>query len=128
MNQLKQFGSYGIGNNQSNVPLGLCCHGDYLYICDHSNRRIQILTLDFECVSTIKLDDPNPFRVQISETTIGVASNEATFCFDLKSRTLKYNHNYMEHLILIILIQHFMVQIINKRNVISLIQMEILNE
>ena len=94
LNKLKKFGFLGAGNNQSNSPFGLCCRGDYLYVCDFSNRRIQILTLDFEYVNTIQIDGDYPRRVQLSETTIGVASNEATFCFDLKSRTLKYNHNY----------------------------------
>ena len=47
LNQLKQFGSEGEENNQLNAPLGLCCHGDYLYVCDCDNNRIQILTLDF---------------------------------------------------------------------------------
>ena len=53
LNQLKQFGSQGTGNNRLNNPHGLCCHGDYLYICDYGNMRIQILTLDFDYVKTI---------------------------------------------------------------------------
>ena len=41
--------------------------------------RIQILTLDLEYSNTIKLDG-FPWRVQTSETTIGVSCNhEATF-------------------------------------------------
>ena len=47
LNKLKQFGSLGASNNSLNYPRGLCCHGDYLYICDYLNKRIQILTLDF---------------------------------------------------------------------------------
>ena len=43
LNKLKQFGSWGAGNNQFNYPRDLCCHGDYVYICDRSNKRIQIL-------------------------------------------------------------------------------------
>ena len=42
LNQLKQFGSNGVGNNQLKYPRGLCCHGDYVYICDWDNKRIQI--------------------------------------------------------------------------------------
>ena len=48
LKKLKQFGSNGMGNNQLNYPLGLCCHGDYFYICDRDNKRIQILTFDLE--------------------------------------------------------------------------------
>ena len=71
-----------------NYPNGLCCHGDYLYICDSDNKRIQILTLDLEYSNTIQLDGL-PIRVQTSETTIGVSFyGGATFFFDLKTRAL----------------------------------------
>ena len=93
LNRLKQFGSKGDGNNRLDFPLGLCCHGDYLYVCDYSNSRIQILTLDFDYVSTIKLYGILPHRVQISNTTIGVACDKATFFYDLDSKELKYKHD-----------------------------------
>ena len=93
LNQLKQFGSNGTGNNQLNAPVGLCCHGDYLYICDYGNKRIQILTLDFEYVNTIPLDGNTPRRVEISNTTIGVSCDQATLFYDLVSKGLKYKHN-----------------------------------
>ena len=70
----------------------MCCHGDYLYVCDERNERIQILTLDFDYVSTIQLDD-QIWRVQISNTTIGVSCVEATLFHDLVSKALKYRHN-----------------------------------
>ena len=98
LNQLKKFGSYGAGINQLNFPEGLCCHEDYLYICDRDNRRIQIFTLDFEYVSTIKIDCDRPRRIQISEKTIGVSCVEATFFYDLKSKILKYKYNYATNL------------------------------
>jgi len=94
LNKLTQFGSQGAGNNQFNYPWGLCCHGDYLYICDYNNKRIQILTLDLEYSNSIQLDDL-PLYVQTSETTIGVSCGGATFFFDLKTRALKFKHvNY----------------------------------
>ena len=93
LNQLKQFGSQGAGNNQLQYPRGLCSHGDYLYICDYDNNRIQILNLDFEYVNTIHLDGHRPYRVQISNTTIGVTCREGTFFYDLITKELKYTHN-----------------------------------
>ena len=93
LNKLKQFGSFGAGNNQFNYPRGLCCHGDNLYVCDKWNKRIQILNLDLEYSSTIQLDD-YPRRVQTSETTIGVSCDGgATLFFDLKTRELKFKHD-----------------------------------
>ena len=94
LNQLKQFGSLGAGNDKLNNPRGLCCHGDIFYICDWGNKRIQILTHDFCYVNTIQLDGLYPLRVRTSETTIGVSvSGGATFFFDLKTRALKHKHN-----------------------------------
>ena len=93
LNELKQFGSEGVGNNQLSYPFGLCCYGDYVYICDRGNKRIQILTLDFEYVNTIQLDSHNPIRIQISNTTIAVSCDEATLFYNLVSTALKYKHN-----------------------------------
>ena len=93
LNKLNQFGSYGLGNNQLNYPHGLCCHGDYVYICDRDNRRIQMLTFDLEYSNTIELDGLKPLRVQTSETTIGVSCVGATLFYDLKTRALKCRHN-----------------------------------
>ena len=73
-------------------PHGLCCRGDFLYIGDRGNNRIQILTLDFDLVNTIQLDG-YPYRVEISNTTIGVACDKATLFYDLVSNELKYKHN-----------------------------------
>ena len=93
LNQLKKFGSEGEENNQLNYPWDLCCQGDFLYICDHHNKRIQILTLDFDYVNTIQLDGNHPGRVQISNTTIGVSCDEVTLFFDLVSKAFKYKHD-----------------------------------
>ena len=72
-------------------PCGLCYQGDYFFVCDYYNKRIQILTLDFEYVKTIPLDD-SPFRVEISNTTIGVSCDQSTLFYDIASKALKYKH------------------------------------
>ena len=79
-------------NTRLNDPSGLCCHGDYLYICNSGNNRIQILTLDFDYVSTIEIDGC-PRRVQISNTTICVICERVIFFYDLVSKALKCKHN-----------------------------------
>ena len=97
LNLLKKFNltENGLGYDQRCYPEGLCCHEDYLYICDAKNKRIQILTLDLEYVNTITIyRQLFPNRIQISKTTIGVSCKDATLFFDLKSRTLKYTYNY----------------------------------
>ena len=92
LNKLKQFGSEGAGKNQLYYPLGLCCHGYYLYIYDNQNKRIQILTLDFDYVNTIQLNGHSPYFVQTSKTAIGVSCETATFFYGLKTRALKHNN------------------------------------
>ena len=52
---------------------------------------VVILTLDFEYVNTIQLDD-RPYRVQISNTTIGVSCHNMTLFNDLVTKALKYKH------------------------------------
>ncbi len=98
LQQLKQFGSRGSGNNQLDYPIGLCCHEDYLYICDYFNQRIQIFTHDLEYSNTIQLDD-RPFRIQISETTIGISCFQATLFYDLKTKTLRKKYNFVVNMI-----------------------------
>jgi len=92
LNQLNQFDSHGAGYNQFNYPRGLCCHGDYVYVCDYWNKRILLLTLDLEYSNSIQLDGC-PFDVQTSETTIGVSCARQTVFFDLETRALKFKHN-----------------------------------
>ena len=94
LNQLKQFGSQGAGNTQFDNQNDLCFHDDYLYVCDTYKKRIQVLTLDFDYISTIRIDFDSPYKIQISKTTIGVSCNNRILFFDLKSRTLKFEHQY----------------------------------
>ncbi len=35
------FGSFGIDRGKFNGPLGLVCHNDFLFVCEHDNHRIQ---------------------------------------------------------------------------------------
>jgi len=50
---LSSFGSYGTGDGQFNIPISICSDGQYLFIADHLNHRIQKFTLDGEFVSKI---------------------------------------------------------------------------
>jgi hypothetical protein len=68
-------------------------------------KRIQVLTLDFEFISTIN-SNGKPRRIQISSTRIAVSCNQATYFYDLHTETLKsqfddgtYNINYIDSII-----------------------------
>ena len=60
-----------------------------LYVCDLRNERIQILSLDFDYVDTIKLDYI-PRSIKISDSTICIAGEDGTLYFyDFKNKELK---------------------------------------
>jgi sugar lactone lactonase YvrE len=90
LNLIKSFGgTKGKGNNQFYFPDGLSCKEDLLYVCDLRNERIQILSLDFEYVDTIKLDYI-PRSIKISDSTICIAGEDgALYFYNLKNKELK---------------------------------------
>ena len=69
-----------------------------MYICDSDNKRIQILTIDFEYISTIPLVDDTPYIIQISETTICVSCLKWTLFYDLETRNFKFQYDYTDNL------------------------------
>lgn len=50
---LSYFGSFGTNDGQFNVPVSICSDGQYLFIADYQNHRIQKFTLAGEFVSKI---------------------------------------------------------------------------
>jgi NHL repeat. len=50
---LSYFGSYGTNDGQFNTPVSICSDGQYLFIADYQNHRIQKFTLDGEFVSKV---------------------------------------------------------------------------
>jgi hypothetical protein len=73
LNRIKKVGGQQCRDWQYmfKLPGGLCCHENYVYLYDSTNRRIQIFTLDLDYVDTIKIEY-HPQGIQISESTIGV--------------------------------------------------------
>lgn len=50
---LSYFGSYGTEDGQFNLPISICSDGEFLFIADYQNNRIQKFTLDGSFVSKI---------------------------------------------------------------------------
>ena len=85
---VKSFGSKGTNNESLWVPTGICCFGDSLYICDCNNKRIQILDLDLNYISTMGLDYC-PHTIKVSSETIGICGyNETINFYDLITKNL----------------------------------------
>ena len=52
-NQLKVIGKCGIGNGEFNDPRGVAVIGDYVFVCDKNNHRIQVFSRELEFVKVI---------------------------------------------------------------------------
>ena len=89
LNIIKTFGSEGDGMDQFRYPCTICCQNEYLFVSDYNNKRIQILTLDFNYVDTIQLDF-HPKSIALSRTTIGIyCYKNGIYFYDLKTKILK---------------------------------------
>jgi hypothetical protein len=91
LNLIKSFGKKGSRGNEFAEPAGLCCKDDYLYVCDHLNKRIQILSLDFEYIDTIKLNY-RPCYIRILDSTIFISGMDELCFYDLNTNELKKNY------------------------------------
>ncbi len=50
---ISYFGSSGTGDGQFNLPISICSDGQYLFVVDYGNHRIQKFTLSGEFISKI---------------------------------------------------------------------------
>ena len=91
LNILKTFGSKGSGMDQFNCPCTIFCQNEYLFVSDHVNKRIQILTLDLKYFDTIQLNF-GPRSIAVSSTTIGISETDKIFFYDIKTKNLKKEH------------------------------------
>ena len=41
---IRKFGTRGNGQGQFDSPSGICIDGDNVYVCEHQNKRVQVLT------------------------------------------------------------------------------------
>lgn len=99
LNRLKKVSRTNIENTEYlfELPNGLCCYEDCLYVCDLCNRRIQIFTLDLNYEDTIFFERYHPRGIQISDSTIGVSCEEAILFYDLKTRALKHEYTFSSY-------------------------------
>ena len=92
LNIKKIFGSKGSGVDQFNYPFTIFCKNEYLFVSDHANKRIQILTLNLEYHDSIQLDF-DPVSIAVSSTTIGIHGNDNTCFYDIKTKILKKKYS-----------------------------------
>ena len=78
---IRTFGSEGSGNGQFNNPRGICISpdGEYLYVADSSNNRVQVLRAsDGECIRIID-EVPGHFN---SPSFVCLSHNDTLFVTD----------------------------------------------
>ena len=81
---IQQVGTPGSGEGQFKNPRGIAIHntnGD-IYICDHSNNRIQIFSNDYSYKSQFGMSIlKSPTDIQLTKDTIFVLSNQNPFLY-----------------------------------------------
>ena len=97
LNFIKYFGSFGGSNSSYQFfhPLGICFKNEYFYVCDSTNKRIQKFNQDLVFVNSLETKY-NPFRVQVSNSMIVVASETRVYFYDLNSLVVckEYSHDF----------------------------------
>lgn len=91
-NQLKMCGNkYGHNEHQFAHPGGICYYNNYLYVCDYSNHRIQILTKNLEFVTSFQIG-LQALQIKIINNTACIRCNRGTISFyHLKTFKKKFN-------------------------------------
>ncbi|KAI6660280.1 Tripartite motif-containing protein 3 isoform X2 [Oopsacas minuta] len=94
-NFIKQIGTRGSGKGQFNSPYGIAIsidNGD-IYVCDHSNNRIQIFSQDYSYKSQFGIGIvESPVDIQLTKDTIFVLSNYKPFLY-----SFNYNLNQVQN-------------------------------
>ena len=88
LNILKKCANFGDNNFEFKNPMCLTADDDKLYVCDHGNSRILVLSLDFELIELIKLLD-KPISLKILNDTLCFSCSYHTYFYDLKSKKFK---------------------------------------
>ena len=94
---LKQIGTPGSGNGQFNNPRGIAINesNDDIYVCDYSNKRIQIFSKDYSYKS--QFGNPiinSPSDIQLTKDNIYILSHQNPFLF-----IFNYDYQYMKNTI-----------------------------
>ena len=94
---LKQIGTPGSGYGQFKNPRGIAINAfnDDIYVCDLSNKRIQIFSKDYSYKS--QFGNPlinSPFDIQLTKDNIYVLSHQNPFLF-----IFNYNYQYLRNII-----------------------------
>ena len=94
---LKQIGTTGSGDGQFKNPRGIAINAfnDDIYVCDLSNKRIQIFSKDYSYKS--QFGNPiinHPSDIQLTKDNIYVLSHHNPFLF-----IFNYNYQYLKNII-----------------------------
>ncbi len=88
---LENICEFGNNSGDLNSPHGIAIANDLLFVCDRGNKRLQVLNINLEFITSLMLSFP-PISIKCSNKTIGICGNRQICFIDLE--TLEKEERY----------------------------------
>lgn len=92
LNKLSSTGNKGSFDNQFNCPEDIFYYKAKIYICDHFNKRIQVLNEDLSFDSRFQVES-YPSQIRITKNLCCITATSSIYYYDLKSFNMKIKHS-----------------------------------
>lgn len=81
---LNYYGTYGTNDGEFNYPTGILAYGDYLFVVDSQNNKVQkILKSNGQFVDEITTDINYPFDISIQDSQLYVTQPHGVWVYNL---------------------------------------------
>lgn len=81
---LNYYGTYGTNDGEFNYPTGILAYGDYLFVVDSQNNKVQkILKSNGQFVDEITTDINYPFGISIQDSQLYVTQPHGVWVYNL---------------------------------------------
>lgn len=81
---LNYYGTYGTNDGEFNYPTGILAYGDYLFVVDSQNNKVQkILKSNGQFVDEITTDINYPFDISIQDSQLYVTQPHGVWIYNL---------------------------------------------
>jgi hypothetical protein len=81
---LNYYGSYGNTDGELNFPTGILVYGDYLFVVDQQNNRVQkLLKSNGQYISEITTDINYPFGISIQNTQLYITQPHGVWIYNI---------------------------------------------
>lgn len=84
---LNYYGSYGNNDGELNYPTGILVYGDYLFVVDSQNNRVQkLLKSNGQFIDEITTDINYPFGISIQDSQLYVTQPHGVWIYNLAGK------------------------------------------